>query len=65
MGLGTMLGRAPQFFPLFEEILDREDMPLMLKYLTVVESGLNPEARHTQERGVFGNSCTIRVRQRV
>ena len=31
LGLGTMLGRAPQFFPLFEEILDREDMPLMLK----------------------------------
>ncbi len=45
VGLGTMLGRAPQFFPLFEEILDREGLPLELKYLTVVESGLNPEAR--------------------
>ena len=44
-GLGTMLGRAPYFFPLFEEILDREGLPLELKYLTVVESGLNPEAR--------------------
>ena len=44
-GLGTMLGRATQFFPLFEEILDREGLPLELKYLTVVESGLNPEAR--------------------
>lgn len=54
MGLGTMLGRAPQFFPLFEEILDREDMPLMLKYLTVVESGLNPEARsHAGARGLW------------
>ncbi|MAO46726.1 MAG: lytic transglycosylase [Crocinitomicaceae bacterium] len=44
-GLGTMIGRAPQYFPLFEEILDREGLPLELKYLTVVESGLNPEAR--------------------
>jgi membrane-bound lytic murein transglycosylase D len=44
-GLGTMLSRAPQYFPLFEEILDREGLPLELKYLTVVESGLNPEAR--------------------
>ena len=44
-GISIMLGRAPQYFPLFEEILDREGLPLELKYLTVVESGLNPEAR--------------------
>ena len=53
-GLGTMLGRAPQYFPLFEEILDREGLPLELKYLTVVESGLNPEARsHAGARGLW------------
>lgn len=53
-GLGTMLGRAPQYFPLFEEILDRENLPLDLKYLTVVESGLNPEARsHAGARGLW------------
>ncbi len=44
-GLGTMLGRAPAFFPLFEEQLDRANLPLELKYLPVVESALNPEAR--------------------
>lgn len=44
-GLGTMLGRAPAFFPLFEEQLDRAGLPLELKYLPVVESALNPEAR--------------------
>ena len=44
-GLSTMLGRAPAFFPLFEEMLDRAELPLALKYLPIVESALNPEAR--------------------
>ena len=44
-GLSTMLGRAPAFFPLFEEMLDRSGLPLELKYLPIVESALNPEAR--------------------
>ena len=43
--LGTMLGRSAMYFPLFEEVLDREGLPMELKYLSVVESGLNPEAR--------------------
>lgn len=43
--LGKMLGRAPHFFPIFEAALDRHDMPLELKYLPIVESGLNPAAR--------------------
>jgi membrane-bound lytic murein transglycosylase D len=43
--LGTMLGRAPLYFPLFEEVLDQYDLPPMLKYLPVVESGLNPSVR--------------------
>lgn len=43
--LGKMLGRAPHFFPVFEAALDRHDMPLELKYLPIVESGLNPAAR--------------------
>ena len=43
--LGTMLGRSAMYFPLFEEVLARHSMPLELKYLSVVESGLNPEAR--------------------
>ena len=33
------------YFPLFEEVLVREGLPLELKYLPVIESGLNPEAR--------------------
>ncbi len=39
-----LLGLADLYFPLFEEILDRYNMPLELKYLAVVESALNPTA---------------------
>ena len=43
--LGKMMGRSAQYFPLFEEALDRHGLPLELKYLPVLESGLNPLAR--------------------
>ena len=43
--LGKMMGRAAHYFPLFEAALDRHDLPLELKYLPVLESGLNPLAR--------------------
>ena len=43
--LGKMMGRAPRYFPMFEEALDRHGLPLELKYLPVLESGLNPLAR--------------------
>lgn len=39
-----MLGLAEIYFPMFEEILDRYDMPLEIKYLAIVESALNPSA---------------------
>lgn len=39
-----MLGLAELYFPMFEETLDRFDMPLEIKYLAIVESALNPEA---------------------
>jgi len=32
------------YFPIFEEALDKEKMPLELKYLAVIESALNPQA---------------------
>ena len=43
--LGRMMGRADHFFPLFEAALDRHGLPPELKYLPVLESGLNPLAR--------------------
>lgn len=39
-----MLGLAEFYFPLFEEQLDRFDIPLEMKYLAIVESALNPTA---------------------
>lgn len=40
-----MLGLAPVYFPIFEENLDKYNMPLELKYLPVIESALNPKAK--------------------
>lgn len=39
------MGLSQLYFPLFEEILDKNDMPYEIKYLAVVESALNPTAR--------------------
>ncbi|MEE4177232.1 MAG: LysM peptidoglycan-binding domain-containing protein [Bacteroides sp.] len=40
-----MLGLSQLYFPIFEEQLDRFNLPLELKYLAVIESALNPTAR--------------------
>lgn len=40
-----MMGLSKLYFPVFEEYLDKYDLPLELKYLAVVESGLNPLAK--------------------
>ncbi|GHT39593.1 hypothetical protein AGMMS49965_06060 [Bacteroidia bacterium] len=40
-----MLGLADFYFPMIEEELDRNDLPLELKYLAVIESALNPNAQ--------------------
>jgi len=42
--VGTMLGLSSYYFPIFEEVLDREGLPQELKYLPVIESALNPRA---------------------
>ena len=41
---GAMIGLSEYYFPIFEEILAREGLPLELKYLPVIESALNPRA---------------------
>ncbi len=42
--LEKVIGLSEIYFPLFEEALDRHQLPLELKYLAIVESGLNPLA---------------------
>ncbi|MCZ4695644.1 LysM peptidoglycan-binding domain-containing protein [Ancylomarina euxinus] len=40
-----ILGLSEIYFPIFEEYLDKYDLPLELKYIAVIESALNPKAR--------------------
>lgn len=40
-----LLGLQHYYFPMMEEMLAKYEMPLELKYLAVIESGLNPKAR--------------------
>ncbi|EAR13830.1 membrane-bound lytic murein transglycosylase, putative [Polaribacter irgensii 23-P] len=41
----ALMARAVYYFPLFEKYLDQYDIPLEMKYLAIVESGLNPTAK--------------------
>ncbi|HBF88308.1 MAG TPA: lytic transglycosylase [Bacteroidales bacterium] len=43
--VSKMLGLAQLYFPIFEEKLDKYQLPLEIKYLAIVESALNPNAR--------------------
>ncbi|MEM8891053.1 MAG: transglycosylase SLT domain-containing protein [Bacteroidota bacterium] len=43
--VARMMGLGRVYFPIFEEYLDKENLPMELKYLPVVESALNPHAR--------------------
>lgn len=40
-----VLERKDIYFPLFEETLERHDMPDDVKFLAIIESGLNPKAK--------------------
>ena len=43
--ISRMKGLTPYYFPLFEQQLDKYNLPLEFKYLAIVESALNPKAR--------------------
>ena len=43
--VSAVLGRSVYYFPIFEERLLRDSMPLELRMLPVIESALNPSAR--------------------
>lgn len=40
-----VLARKDTYFPLFEEVLARHNMPDDIKFLAIIESGLNPKAK--------------------
>ncbi len=39
-----MIGRSAMYFPIFEDHLTKHNLPTDLKYLSIVESALNPKA---------------------
>tara|TARA_B100000767_G_scaffold120944_1_gene115292 strand:+ start:113010 stop:114497 length:1488 start_codon:yes stop_codon:yes gene_type:complete len=41
----TLINRSQYYFPMFEEVLDKYNLPLEIKYLAVVESALKPRAK--------------------
>jgi len=43
--IANLMTKAKFYFPLFEEVLDKYDIPLEMKYLAIVESALKPNAR--------------------
>ncbi|PID88376.1 MAG: lytic transglycosylase [Bacteroidia bacterium] len=40
-----ILGLSEYYMPFFEKILDKYNLPLELKYMSIIESALNPRAR--------------------
>jgi membrane-bound lytic murein transglycosylase D len=43
--LASLQRKAEYYFPIFEDILGKHDLPFELAYLPVIESALNPQAR--------------------
>lgn len=43
--LERLMALSNYYFPMFEEVLDRHNLPLEIKYLAIVESALNPRAK--------------------
>lgn len=41
----ALMAKAKYYFPMFEQHLDQYDIPLEMKYLSIVESTLRPKAR--------------------
>lgn len=44
-GLERLMSLSEYYFPMFEQKLDKYNIPLEVKYLAIVESALNPRAR--------------------
>ena len=42
--MGNILGLSSYYMPIFEEAFRRYNLPLELKYMAIIESGLNPTA---------------------
>ena len=50
--LKQMISLSDHYFPIYESVFDKKDLPLELKYVSVIESALNPYA--TSGSGAVG-----------
>lgn len=50
--MGRVMGLSSYYFPIFEEVFNKYDLPVELKYMAVIESMLNPVA--TSRAGAKG-----------
>ncbi|MFT5513616.1 MAG: membrane-bound lytic murein transglycosylase D [Bacteroidia bacterium] len=50
--LKEMITLSEHYFPVYESVMDKNDLPLELKYVSVIESALNPYA--TSRSGAVG-----------
>ena len=49
-----LMQRSLYYFPLFEQVLDKQKIPLEIKYLAIVESALRPKAKsHAGATGLW------------
>jgi hypothetical protein len=52
--MARIIGLSHLYFPIFDEMLDKYSLPHELKYLTIIESGLNPlPSREPLDYGSF------------
>lgn len=53
-GISNLMGKAKYYFPIFEERLDKYNLPLEIKYLAIVESALEPNSKsHMGAKGLW------------
>ena len=53
-GISDLMDKAKYYFPIFEERLDKYNLPLEIKYLAIVESALEPNSRsHVGAKGLW------------
>jgi len=53
-GFSNLMDKAKYYFPIFEERLDKYNLPLEIKYLAIVESALEPNSKsHMGAKGLW------------
>jgi membrane-bound lytic murein transglycosylase D len=53
-GISNLMDKAKYYFPIFEERLDKYNLPLEIKYLAIVESALEPNSKsHMGAKGLW------------